>query len=272
MKKIIIYALAFFASSLLQAQELQSQWKGAKVAFLGDSITDIRQLPDNDVFWHQLVPILGIEPYVYGISGHKMIHITGQAEKLEEEHGKDVDAIVVFVGTNDFCASVPIGEWFAYDTLMTNKDGVQVALKHRTVNFDKGTFCGRISTVVVYLKEHFPDQQIIFLTPIHRGPAQFSSDNVQPDESYANKEGFFIDDYVRTLNEAADIWGVPVIDLNAICGINPMVESNHKYFRSPRRAEDGRIDLLHPNTPGHLRMAYALAFQLLAYPSGREWK
>ena len=25
-------------------------------------------------------------------------------------------------------------------------------------------------------------------------------------------------------------------------------------------------DLLHPNTEGHLRMAYALAYQLLAYP------
>ena len=272
MKKIIIYALAFFASSLLQAQELQSQWKGAKVAFLGDSITDIRQLSGNDVFWHQLVPILGIEPYVYGISGHQMIHITAQAQKLEEEHGKDVDAIIVFAGTNDFNASLPIGEWFTYDTLTTNKNGSQVALKHRMANFGQDTFCGRISAVIVYLKEHFPDQQIIFLTPIHRGPAQFSAGNVQPDESYANAAGLFIDDYVHTVIEAADVWGVPVIDLNAICGINPMVESHHKYFRSPRRAEDGRIDLLHPNTPGHLRMAYALAFQLLAYPSGREWK
>lgn len=26
-------------------------------------------------------------------------------------------------------------------------------------------------------------------------------------------------------------------------------------------------DLLHPNTAGHLRMAYALAYQLLGYPA-----
>ena len=26
-------------------------------------------------------------------------------------------------------------------------------------------------------------------------------------------------------------------------------------------------DLLHPNTEGHLRMAYALAYQLLGYPA-----
>lgn len=272
MKKIMSAVLAFLVSSLIQAQELQSQWRGAKVAFLGDSITDISQLSGNDIFWHQLVPVLGIEPYVYGISGHQMIHITAQAQKLEEEHGKDVDAIIVFAGTNDFNASLPIGEWFSYDTLTTNKNGAQVALKHRKANLDQGTFCGRISTVITYLKEHFPDQQILMLTPIHRGPAQFSAHNVQPDENYANEAGLFIDDYVRTVREAADIWGIPVIDLNAVCGINPMIASNHRYFRNPERKEDGRIDLLHPNTQGHLRMAYALAFQLLAYPSGREWK
>lgn len=60
--------------------EIQSQWKGARAAFLG------------------------IEAYCYGINGHTMGQIIGQAEKLEDEHGQDVDAIVVFAGTNDYNA------------------------------------------------------------------------------------------------------------------------------------------------------------------------
>lgn len=35
-----------------------------------------------------------------------------QAEQLKKEHNDDVDAILVFIGTNDFNAGVPVGKWF----------------------------------------------------------------------------------------------------------------------------------------------------------------
>lgn len=35
-----------------------------------------------------------------------------QAEQLMKEHGEEVDAIIVLMGTNDFNAGIPIGEWF----------------------------------------------------------------------------------------------------------------------------------------------------------------
>ena len=60
---------------------LSSQWDGSRVAFLGDSITDARQIEKtNNIFWNNLKDILGIEPYVYGISGHRMNQIIGQGE------------------------------------------------------------------------------------------------------------------------------------------------------------------------------------------------
>ncbi len=242
--------------------EISSQWKGARVAFLGDSITDARQIgTTNDVFWNMFRDILGIEPYVYGISGHRMNQIVGQGQRLETEHGQDVDAIIVFVGTNDYNGSIPMGEWYSYqaDKTIIN-GGVEVIRSHRVINFDD-TFKGRINTTVRWLKTHYPTKQIIFFTPLHRAYATFGPNNIQPDETYSNAIGLYIDDYVKAVQEAANVWAVPVIDLNSISGLYPLLDEQAVYFRNPQ------TDRLHPNTDGHRRMAYTLAYQLLAYPA-----
>lgn len=126
---------------------------------------------------------------------------------------------------------------------------------------DESTFRGRINRVLSYLKSNFPQQQIILLTPIHRAQARFSADNIQPEEAFPNRLGLYIDDYVEVIKEAANIWAVPVIDLNSICGLYPMEDSHAIYFH------DKNTDRLHPNAEGHHRMATALVYQLLGYPS-----
>lgn len=242
--------------------EIQSQWKGARVAFLGDSITDESQLKSQDIYWHQLVDILGIEPYCYGISGHCMNQIIGQAEELEAEHGQDVDAIVVFVGTNDYNASLPMGEWYNVSSEVVDVfSPMKVARLHREFVTDDDCFKGRINNTIKWLKSHYPTKQIIFLTPIHRGFAKFSEWNIQPDETYSNAQGLFIDDYVEAIKEAGNIWAVPVIDLNSISGLYPNMDEHVRYFRK------SATDRLHPNTEGHRRMAYSIAYQLLGYPA-----
>src|SRR5574344_2179 len=265
MKHIYLLIISFFVFSFcaLAQPEIKSQWEGKRVAFLGDSITDARQIGQtNNIFWNNLKNILGIEPYVYGISGNRMNQIIPQGERLEKEHGQAVDAIIVFIGTNDFNGNVPMGEWFTYSREKTLDDGpAEVERTHREMSFDESTFRGRTNKTVLWLKTHFPDKQIIFLTPTHRGFARFSDKNIQPPESFANEGGNFIDDYVQAVKEIADIWAVPVIDLNSISGLYPLVDQQAAYFRNPSS------DRLHPNTPGHLRMAYALAYQLLGYPS-----
>ena len=256
---LILSALAAFA----QPQFIESQWNGRRVAFLGDSITDARQIAQtNNIYWNFLRDILGIEPYVYGISGHRMNQIIGQGERLMAQHGQNVDAILVFIGTNDYNGNIPLGEWYSYSDQKTIDDGpVEVVRRHRELNYDDSTFRGRANTTVRWLKTNYPDKQIIFLTPIHRGYAKFNDKNIQPEESFANACGHFIDEYVQAVKEIADVWAVPVIDLSAISGLYPMLDEHSPYFRK------ADTDRLHPNTPGQLRMAYALAYQLMGYPA-----
>jgi lysophospholipase L1-like esterase len=286
MKRILLFSLVLLCLSGIhsQAQILSSQWNGAKVAFLGDSITDANQLKTQDIYWHQLVPILGIEPFCYGISGHQTSHILGQAEKLLSEHGQDVDAILIFIGTNDFNSSIPLGEWFREEAVTVNRNGRPATLRHRIPDRDSDTMRARINRFMSFLKHHYPTKQVILLTPIHRGYFNCHQYNVQPEESFANPLGLYIDDYIRVIKETADVWAVPVIDLAAICGLYPMEPEQARYFReadAPRAhtaveaaaAKSGtelaleHHDLLHPNTEGQLRMAWALAYQLLGYPA-----
>ena len=267
-----------------QGPEIQSQWKGAKVAFLGDSITDEGQLPGQDIYWNQLVKILGIKPFCYGISGHQTAQILGQAEKLNEDHGQDVDAIIIFIGTNDFNSAVPIGEWFEEDQATVNRNGEMTSLKHRTPAMEGGTTKAAINRFMAYLKHNYPTKQVILLTPIHRGYFNCAPNNIQQDENLANPLGLYIDDYIQVIKETADVWAVPVIDLASVCGLFPLEPEHARYFResgktvkyTPAEAAAAMAgteealehhDLLHPNTEGHLRMAYALAYQLLGYPS-----
>ena len=105
--------------------EIKSQWQGARVAYLGDSITDKKQVDKgvNDTYWLYLESILGTESLVYGISGHQWHQIPGQADKLIAEHGQNVDAIMIFVGTNDYNASVPIGQWYTEEVVDVEVSG-----------------------------------------------------------------------------------------------------------------------------------------------------
>ena len=68
------------------------------------------------------------------------------------------------------------------------------------------------------------------------------------------------------IKEAANVWAVPVIDLNSISGLFPTNDSHTRYFAN------GEKDRLHPNAEGHYRMAKALMYQLLAFPSDFEYK
>ena len=111
-KALLWCLLLCFAIGLKAQAPLQHPWQGAKVGFLGDSIWDPNAYTDVKKTWSFLSEWLGITPYVYAVSGNEWTHIRHQAEQLKVQHGDDVDAIIVFVGTNDFLAGVPIGEWW----------------------------------------------------------------------------------------------------------------------------------------------------------------
>ena len=242
-----------------------NQWSGKKVAFLGDSITDKAHIGTAKNYWQYLSEMLGLQPVVYGINGNQWDGIYKQAVKLKNTEADNVDAIIVFAGTNDYNAGVPLGEWYSYSDEQTLvKGNKQEVRKKRSAVFDENTFRGRINIAINYLKRNFPRKQIILLTPIHRAFAHFGNDNIQPDESFPNRLGLYVDQYVDAIKEASNVWAVPVIDLNSLCGLYPLMDEHSGYFHKVD------TDRLHPNAIGHYRMAKALAYQLLFYPADFE--
>lgn len=274
MKKLILLAALLLSplSMLSQNATIEHPWKGARVAFVGDSITDPGAVPDNhdwtgrdDIhYWGYLQKWLGIRPFVYGVSGRQWNDVVNQAEQLRKEHGDDFDAITIFLGTNDFIGDVPLGEWYER-TLKTTKAAMGYPAREyewlaRTPVMDNTTLRGRINIAVSTLKSMFPQKQIVILTPIHRAFATFGAENVQPDESFPNKIGIYFLEYVNAVKEAGNVWGIPVVDLNSLCGINPMIEEQVLYFGN------SETDRLHPNAKGHERLARTLMYQLLTLP------
>ena len=238
-----------------------SQWRGKRVAFLGDSMTDLHRVGTTCVYWEYLSELLGIKPLVYGINGDQWNGIYKQAMKLHEEKGTDVDAILIFAGTNDYNQGIPIGEFFSETTKQVNVNGNLVTRKYRTPVLNDSTFCGRMNKVMTYLKNNFPQQQIIIMTPIHRGYAKFGGNNVQPDENYCNGQGLYFDAYIDALKKAASYWAVPLIDLYSLSGLFPLADAQGQYFH------DRETDKLHPNAAGDYRLAKTIKYQLLALPS-----
>lgn len=234
-------------------------WYGVRVAYLGDSITDPGTLGETPIYWNYLQEWLDITPLVYGKGGHQWHQLLGQAARLTKEHGDSFDAIIIFLGTNDFNAGVPIGEWFSEETVQVNADGKMVERVRRTPVFDLSTFRGRINFALDSLKRTYPSKQIVLLTPVHRAFAQFSDYNIQPDESYQNSCGEYIDAYIESIKEASSLWSVPVIDLYSLSGLFPMHKEQAEFF-------PGGNDWLHPDTDGHRRIAECLYYQLLTLP------
>lgn len=271
MKKIfalagcLLFGMALYASEPLAVKDehvvRESEWHGKRVGILGDSMSDPTNTATTLHFYHYLAKMIGIEPFDYATSGFRWKDLLGKAERMKSEHPDDLDAIFIWAGTNDYNASVPMGEFFVSDVRTVNVNGVERERVHRDHVMSDSTFCGSINMLLSRLRNDYPDQQIVILTPIHRGYAEFGPRNIQPAEDYANGEGLFIDDYVAALRRAGEIWSVPVIDLFTISGFYPQSRSYDRY------CGDTTSDRLHPNDTGHYRLARTIARQLEAMPS-----
>lgn len=265
-KNILTVIVCLFVCMQAHSQALfQHPWQGKRVAYLGDSITDPNNKGAKKKYWSWLQDWLQITPYVYGVSGKQWDDIPRQANKLKDEHGNDFDAILIFMGTNDYNRGIPLGEWWDERETMveyghSGQTKQMVARRQRTPAKTNETYRGRINIALDSLKRMFPDKQIVLLTPIHRSDFHANDKNWQCDESYTNRCGLYIDEYINTVKEAANIWAVPVIDWNASCGLFPLIAAHGQYFK------DSKTDLLHPNDKGQQRMARTLMYQLLTLP------
>ncbi len=263
-RMVAVTLLLLMAVQVLPQSLIHHPWQGKRVAYFGDSITDPRNSGSKKKYWGFLNDWLQITPYVYGVSGRQWNDIPRQTDKLLQEHGQDVDAILIFCGTNDYNNGVPIGQW--WDERVTEvmyghgQPKQMVTRRQRTPSMDPTTLKGRINIALDSLKRTFPTKQIVLLTPIHRSDFHANEKNWQCDESYTNQCGEYIDAYIEAVKEAGNVWSVPVLDWNASSGLFPLIKEHAQYFK------DGETDLLHPNDEGHQRMARTLMYQLLALP------
>lgn len=195
-------------------------WYGARVGIIGDSISDPKVANGPEKYYWFMAREIGIIPCVVAQNGQQWNEVLPQANRLKSEYGDNIDAILILMGTNDFNAGVPIGEWFTEEYVKVEAaNGEPKSMqtrRHRTPNLDQSTFKGRINMALDSLKNMYPHQQIILMTPLHRGYAKFGETNIQPDENYTNSCGEYVDAYVNAVKEAGSVWAVPVIDLNAI--------------------------------------------------------
>ena len=268
--KRILNLILFAAISLTAAAQpaYTHPWQGKRIAYFGDSITDPRVKAGTKKWWTMLSEWLQATSYCYAISGRQWNDIPRQAEALTTEHGQDVDAIIILMGTNDYIHSVPLGEWYNIeerDVVYTeNRQQMTQRRKHRTLCINDTTFRGRINKAMKMIKDMFPTKQVVLLTPIHRAYFSSSPTNIQPDELYPNSIGLWVDSYVEAVKEAGNVWAVPVIDLNATSGLYPLADSHAQYFSRPD------ADRLHPNDAGYTRMARTIYCQLSALPCTLE--
>lgn len=238
-----------------------TQWYGKRVAYLGDSMTDPRNKSARLHFWNYLDSLMGMKPEVFARSGYRWNGIYNKAVELSQAIAPDsIDAILIWAGTNDYNGSVPLGEFYTQTRDSVNVNGKMCHRLHRTMCMNDTTFCGNINRTLHFLKTTFPTAQIVIMTPIHRGYANFNEKNVQPDEMWANGQDLYVETYIDTLKKGAQLWAVPVIDLFADGGLMPVLDEHTQYFHK------ADTDRLHPNDAGQYRLARTIQMHLNSLP------
>lgn len=201
-----------------------------KINFLGDSITEGHGTTgDNKKFVSVISEKYGLVCRNYGIGGTRIAKQINEILGISYDSDfcsramnmdNDADVIVVFGGTNDYChGDAPLGEFG-----------------------DRGssTFYGALHTLYTSLIEKYPESRIVVLTPLHRTDEDviYTDNKQQPKTTLKG--------YVEIIKEVAEYYSLPVLDLFANSGLQPIV---------PIIKEKYIPDGLHPNDEGHLILA-----------------
>ena len=213
--------------------------EGAIVNFLGDSITQgVGASSPAHVYPHIIEKRFGLKKANnYGISGTRFAKQTKPSDEPSfdldfcsrvAEMDPDADAVVVFGGTNDFGhGDAPLG---------TPAD--------RT----KDTFWGACHELMRSLVEKYPGKPVVICTPLHRITEDVPTGDNKP-EPVAT-----LDVYIEIIRTVARYYALPILDLNAVSGIQPRV---------PAIQEALCPDGLHPNDAGQEILAKCVSNFLL---------
>ncbi|MBP3710879.1 MAG: SGNH/GDSL hydrolase family protein [Bacteroidaceae bacterium] len=228
------------------AQKRESHWKGKKVAFFGDSITEYGQ------YVNSFASLTGCTPMNYGISAtHLAARNSSDSNAFEKRYSKislTNDLVIVFGGTNDFGHS-NTAEFGAFtDGPKTGKYTFYAGL-HRLFKGLYDRFMKRGTPVVVMLPIHHG-------TEIDTPEYTINSDKSLVEGTNATT-GKTFREYVNAIREVAAYYSLIVLDAYSYSGLSPMTEvgaENRKFFK----------DGLHLNDAGGERLARWMYPQLEA--------
>ena len=226
------------------AQVRESHWKGKRIGFLGDSITQFAE------YVNSYASLTGCTAVNYGVSATHMAKSsssdTNAFERRYSSMARNLDMVIVFGGTNDFghTTTAAFGEF---------SDGTKSS---------KYTFYAGLHRLFKGLKTRYPNIPVVVMLPIHHGTEIdqkeyiINSDNTITEGTNATT-GKTFREYVNAIREVAAYYSLIVLDAYSYSGLTPMTEigaSNRKFFR----------DGLHLNEAGGLRLARWMYPQLEA--------
>lgn len=191
------------------------KFKDIIINCIGDSITYGFLTSDTRMqspYPSSLKSLLGAkEVRNYGLSGTTVANdrtVIGSFEPMSsptrvETWDNNANVNIVLGGVNDFIKNVELG---------TIDDEVDT------------TFYGGYKSLIRQLYKKYPNKKIVIMTPLHYNL-----------EYTPNSKGYILKDYVNAIREIAEMFGIYLIDLYAICDIN--INTGGKY----------QIDGLHTN-------------------------
>ena len=178
---------------------------GKKVAFLGDSITSASVY---GLYVNIFATISGATITNHAVAGkcYASDEIAGQASNLVG----DEDVVVVMGGTNDFGLNKAIGD------IYTESGGSIVPTT------DSTTMCGGLHDAIQAIYTKCPTAQVVIITPPQKSSGWTK-----------NNAGKYLYEYVDAIKDVAKLYGIPVVDQFANCGINPVMSAmKSKYFNN----------------------------------------
>ncbi len=217
------------------ATSRESHWKGKRIGFLGDSITQ------QGEYVVSYAGLTGCTAVNRGISATHMACINATDSKAFEKRlinlPASLDMVIVFGGTNDFGhkQTAPFGAF---------TDGTRSTCY---------TFYAGLHRLFSQLVAKFPGKPVVIMTPIHHGVEIdekeyiIASDGTLT-EGTNSTTGKTFREYVDAIREVAAYYSLPVLDAYSYSGLTPMTEigsENHLYFK----------DGLHLSEKGGARLA-----------------
>ena len=239
----------YFASArdtVVVVPEKQSHWKGKKVAFFGDSITQ------NGEYVASYAKLTGCEALNYGISAtHLAARNSSDTNAFEKRYAKmpterNLDMIVVFGGTNDF-GHTSTAEFGSFS------DGPRVG---------KYTFYAGLHRLFKGLQSRYTNIPVVVMLPLHHGteidvPEYIIGSDKSITEGTNPTTGKTFREYVDAIRQVAAYYSFIVLDAYSYSNLSPMTEIGS--------GADGFFkDGLHLNAAGGERLARWMYPQLEA--------